>query len=176
MSENVRVETQPRRVKAEKPRKILFLAQPGGTLVGESKPFRDIWELCTWAHKKCGFEGVSAPACPPYIDVPEAVQSAEYRKTMPLGTKIAVHRSFASRHTLTVNNNSFTQRSSCALKGFRPSNSKLIVGTKLPPSRVCLRLSRRALFLVSLRSSTSRVIVAIAPRSIHGAPTRSGFV
>ncbi len=52
-----------------KRRKILFLAQPGGTLVGPGKPFADHWELCRHARKEWGFTGVSAPTCPPYVDI-----------------------------------------------------------------------------------------------------------
>jgi sugar phosphate isomerase/epimerase len=65
-------------VTKKSPRIVLFLAQPGGALVGKDKPFKDILELCKWAHNECGFEGVSAPACMPFIDIDSVLNSAEY--------------------------------------------------------------------------------------------------
>lgn len=57
-----------------KPIPALFLAQPGGALVGEGKPFKDHWELCRHAHK-LGAQGVTVPGCAPYIDLDAATGS-----------------------------------------------------------------------------------------------------
>lgn len=60
------------------PKIALFLAQPAGTLVGKGKPFKNIWELCRWAHDECGYEAVTAPACSPFIDIDLAVENSGY--------------------------------------------------------------------------------------------------
>ena len=66
----------------EKSKVVLFLAQPAGTLVGKDKPFANIGDLCKHAHERWGFEGVSAPACLPFIDIDLAVESPAYRDSI----------------------------------------------------------------------------------------------
>ena len=63
--------------KSAKPRVGLFLAQPCGTLVGENKPFSNHLDLCRWAADQ-GFNGVTAPACNPYVDIKQVLSSKGY--------------------------------------------------------------------------------------------------
>lgn len=49
----------------------LFLAQPGGALVGPGKPFPDHWALCRHAFR-LGARGVTIPGANPYIDLARA--------------------------------------------------------------------------------------------------------
>jgi sugar phosphate isomerase/epimerase len=60
------------------PKVALFLAQPNGALVGEGKPFSNLKDLCRWAHKECGYEGVTAPACLPFVDIDSVLKSDSY--------------------------------------------------------------------------------------------------
>jgi len=60
------------------PRVCLFLAQPAGTLIGPGKPFTNVWDLCKWAKNECGYEGVTAPAGLPFVDIDEVLRSDSY--------------------------------------------------------------------------------------------------
>ncbi|MEI8062231.1 MAG: TIM barrel protein [bacterium] len=66
-------------MKTKDPVVAVFLAQPGGTLVGPGKPFNDHWALCRALHEM-GAQGVTLPACAPYIDLDAATgsKSADY--------------------------------------------------------------------------------------------------